>query len=608
MPTPRKLGTFLGLLLLLGVSIGNARAWWNGDWTIRKKITVDTTAQGGAITTPIGTSTVLVRLHDGNFDFSAAKDDGSDIRFVSADDKTLLPYHIEKYDSLMNEAFVWVKVPDIKPGAATNFWLYYGNQGDKAVPVNDPKGSYDGDTLLVYHFAQKAAPTDSTGNANDAKDAPIPTDGSMIGGGARFDGQKTVTIPASSSLAWNDRDALTWSAWIKPTVLAPDAILFSRHDGANGFVIGLANGVPYVQVTDGAGTHRSPGGTPLAAGAWKHLAAVADDAKITLYVDGKSYATLNTPLPGLKGNLVLGGDANGGPGYAGELDELEISRVARPAGFVQLTSTSQGGTAAADKLLVEAQDETASGGMFGWLSGGLGLMGVLLKSVTIDGWVVIGILAIMAVVTWVVMVTKFFYLLKVEKGTAEFLEEWHEVAADLTKIDKEDTSVKKVGVPEDDDDDLDALHASPIYKVYHIGSEEINHRLNAGKKGIDPRALQAIRASLDGGWARENQKLNSHMVFLTIAIAGGPFMGLLGTVIGVMITFAEIAASGEVNINAIAPGIAAALIATVAGLAVAIPALFGYNYLVSKIKEVALTVQVFIDEFITKMAEFYPVD
>jgi biopolymer transport protein ExbB len=72
-----------------------------------------------------------------------------------------------------------------------------------------------------------------------------------------------------------------------------------------------------------------------------------------------------------------------------------------------------------------------------------------------------------------------------------------------------------------------------------------------------------------------------------------------------MITFAAIAAAGDVNVNAIAPGIAAALVATVAGLGVAIPALFGYNYLASKIKEVASDMQVFVDEFITKIAENY---
>ncbi len=95
------------------------------------------------------------------------------------------------------------------------------------------------------------------------------------------------------------------------------------------------------------------------------------------------------------------------------------------------------------------------------------------------------------------------------------------------------------------------------------------------------------------------------MVLLTIAIAGGPFLGLLGTVVGVMITFAAIAAAGDVNVNAIAPGIAAALVATVAGLAVAIPALFGYNYLGSRISELNSDMQVFVDEFISRIAEKY---
>jgi biopolymer transport protein ExbB len=95
------------------------------------------------------------------------------------------------------------------------------------------------------------------------------------------------------------------------------------------------------------------------------------------------------------------------------------------------------------------------------------------------------------------------------------------------------------------------------------------------------------------------------MVLLTIAISGGPFLGLLGTVVGVMITFAAIAAVGDVNVNSIAPGIAAALVATVAGLGVAIPALFGYNYLASRVKNISADQQVFADELIAKIAESY---
>lgn len=114
-----------------------------------------------------------------------------------------------------------------------------------------------------------------------------------------------------------------------------------------------------------------------------------------------------------------------------------------------------------------------------------------------------------------------------------------------------------------------------------------------------------VKASLDATVVRENQKLNSLMVLLTIAISGGPFLGLLGTVVGVMITFAAIAATGDVNVAAIAPGIAAALVATVAGLAVAIPALFGYNYLGSRIKAISADMHVFVDEYIARIAETY---
>jgi biopolymer transport protein ExbB len=148
------------------------------------------------------------------------------------------------------------------------------------------------------------------------------------------------------------------------------------------------------------------------------------------------------------------------------------------------------------------------------------------------------------------------------------------------------------------------IRHSPLHRIYHIGSEEISKRMASGKI-LSSRSIQAIRASLDSCYVHENHAINDGMVFLTISIAGGPFLGLLGTVVGVMITFAAIAATGEVNISAIAPGLAAALVATVSGLLVAIPALLGYNYLVSRMKTVTSDLQVFIDEFVTKMAEYY---
>jgi biopolymer transport protein ExbB len=589
-----------------------AHAWWNGDWTMRKKITVDTTAAGVAIADPIGTAAVLIRLHDGNFQFTSGNENGDDLRFVADDDKTLLPYHIEKYDSVLNEAFVWVKVPDLKPGTSTSIWLYYSNRDNKAPKGDDPKGTYDADTALVYHFAgQNVAPSDYTANGNNAQNAGLSADGSMIGGGLRLDGHHAVTIATSPSLAWSDGGEMTWSAWIKPLALQSDGVIYSRRDGATALLIGLDNGIPFVEVTSAKGTQRNSAGAPIAAASWHHFAVTAGGSSITLYLDGESYATVNNPLPALNSPAVIGGDTSfGDTGFNGEIDELEISKVARPAGFIKLAAIGQGGDDRAGKLLVLGADEQQTNWL-SWLS--TGYFGVIFKSLSVDGWVVIGLLGVMACLSWFVMINKISYLNGISKGNAVFMKEWRHVAADLTVLDSGDAESTRTLGGRVDQAGQRAMRNASVYRIYHIGVEEIRHRLasdpgvgtSAGRKGLSGRSIQAIRASLDGGLVRETQKINKLIVLLTICISGGPFLGLLGTVVGVMITFAAVAAAGDVNVNAIAPGIAAALLATVAGLAVAIPSLFGYNYIITRVKDATADMHVFIDEFVTKMAEFY---
>jgi biopolymer transport protein ExbB len=577
-------------VVLLLVAGGSAQAWWNKEWTIRKKLTIDTGAEAGAISGPIGAGTVLVRLHDGNFQFAAAKEDGSDIRFVAGDDKTALPYHIEKYDGLLNEAFVWVKVPEVKPGGQTELWLYYGNAG--AAYEGDPKASYGGDAVAVYHFGEKGAPAaDATANANNAEGTGIASEGAMIGSGLRLDGAGAVTLPGPKL-----EGEWTWAAWVKPAALQANAAIYTRGP----LVIGIDNGVPFVSVNG----QKSAGNGSIPAGTWKHLAVVADGAALTLYVDGAAAGTLNAAVPALEGAATLGGAG----GFAGEIDELMISREARSDGYVKFLSLLGGPNAA--KLIVEGEDEGGGHGD-GALSHALehvSLFGDIAKNMMFDGWVVIFVCVIMMIVGWWVAIGKFLYLQKIEKGGKEFMRQWESVATDLTALDHSNAeSVKSMGGKAEDPEVQELMRQSPLYHIYHIGSEEIRHRLQSkrGFDGLSGRSIQAIRASLEGGLTREVQKLNNKMVFLTISIAGGPYVGLLGTVMGVMITFAVIAKHGEVDVNSIAPGIASALLATVAGLGVAIPALFIYSYLNSRIKEVSTTMHLFIDEFVTKMAEFY---
>ena len=75
-----------------------AAAWWNDEWSMRKKISIDTAPSGASVTDAIGRTPILVRLHVGNFRFGSAKDDGGDLRFIAGDDKTPLKHHVEKYD------------------------------------------------------------------------------------------------------------------------------------------------------------------------------------------------------------------------------------------------------------------------------------------------------------------------------------------------------------------------------------------------------------------------------------------------------------------------------------------------------------------------------
>ena len=441
-------------------------------------------------------------------------------------------------------------------------------------------------------------------------------DGSLIASGLRLTGKNAVTIPKTASLAWTESQALTWSAWIKPAALAADAVIFSRHDEGNALVIGLNNGVPYVEVTSAAGTQRSGASTPLTVNTWRHLAVVASGAEIKLYLDGESYGTVAAKVPALNSQALLGRD--GAPGDAG--------RRRRPAGIYRrprrianlesrphpgFAETGQrcykaGGDKAAKVLTVGADEASGKGGE-NELTKHLTLIGDISKSLTPDGWAVIFLCTLLALIGGTVAIMKLLYLNRINKATKAFLQQWQTLASDLHVLDHgSEESINSMGGKASPKQQK-LLRQSPLYHLYQIGSTEIQDRVNANENftGLSGRSMQAIKATLDGGLVRETQKLNGSLVFLTIGIAGGPYLGLLGTVIGVMITFAVIAKSGQVEVNSIAPGIAGALLATVAGLAVAIPSLFAYSYISTRIKDAISDMQVFIDEFVTRVAEFY---
>jgi biopolymer transport protein ExbB len=278
-----------------------------------------------------------------------------------------------------------------------------------------------------------------------------------------------------------------------------------------------------------------------------------------------------------------------GAGYSGELDEVQVSGMVRAAAWIAVQA-AQGPTGA---LVALGADELGEGG-----DEGGGIWGTLFGALTVDGWVAIIILAVMLVIALWIMVVKAMYVNRVDKANLQFMDKFRELSTDLGALDKTQGMA-------------DAFRHSSLYRLYHVATVELSHRFkdtdaaHLTDKNLSPQSLDAIRASLDTALVKETTLLNKLMVLLTIAISGGPFIGLLGTVLGVMITFAVIAATGDVNVATIAPCIAAALLATAAGMAVAIPALFGYNYLNSRIKAITSDMRVFNDELVTKLAENY---
>lgn len=597
-----RVHAFLATVLLLLPP--PALAWWNDEWSGRKAITVDTSAKGLGLAAEATDVPVLVRLHAGNFsDFFLIKEGAADLRFVAGDDKTPLKHHVEKFDPVNEIALIWVKLPRLAAGASETVWMYYGNA--EAASADDAAGTYDVSQGLVLHFDGDGAARDKSAHTHQpARATARPQAASLIGGGARFDGKESIAFPASPSLALSAAKGWTFSAWVRLDGEQADAYLLHSEDGARRLVLGIDGRAVYARLTEGGRKTETAKTPALDAGGWHHVALVVTADRLAVFIDGAETASAAAAVVDMSGAITLGAAADGAHGFRGELDEVQVATAARPAPWLKAAARTQGASATG----ITYGDSAAREG------GGTSYFGTILRNVTIDGWIVIFLLAIMAAVSWVVMVGKGLVIARVRKDNRDFLRRFQDVTSkNAAALDQANNGEAEL----QDSEFLTALfgkhdhfQSSPLYRLYHVGIKEL--RLRVGEsvgarraKGLSQRALTGVQVALDAALTRETQKLNGQMVLLTIAISGGPFLGLLGTVVGVMITFAAIAASGDVNVNAIAPGIAAALVATVAGLAVAIPALFAYNYLTIQIRDLAADMRVFVDEFMSRIAEHY---
>jgi biopolymer transport protein ExbB len=573
----------------------DAAAWWNADWPYRKQISVGTDPAAAAAA---GATEVLVpiRLHAGNFPFVDAQAAGGDLRFVAADDKTPLDFHLEQFDSAEGLAIAWVRMPRIA-GPEASIRLYFGHP--EAPAAESSKATYDAHMVLALHFGEaEGLPRDATGYGNAVAEAAgrVRAAGA-IGFGRALEPADRVRIAAAPSLATPPGVGWTVSMWLRPGEGAANGALLTRDDGGQRLQFALESGRPVLRVGDPRQPAQLTADRALEGGTWHHVAfTLGRTARV--YVDGTLAAEGALALPDLRTDLVIGAPVNTGAspaaargaataaaGVAGEIDEFQVSNVERGPEWLRASALAQHPQSS---LLEYGADEAGGGSDY------LAIVRTLAAAVSVDGWFIIALIGVIGLVMGEVVLTKALALGRAVRQNREFLINYRDAASPLARMQGDAVEASARAWPD-----------SPLCRLYGAAHRElgvVQASQPAAASGLTPQAMEVLRAGLDAEIVGQVNRLNGRMVLLTMAVAGAPFLGLLGTVVGIMITFGAIAMAGDVNVNTIAPGVAAALSTTVAGLIVAIPAMYGYNLLATRIREVTAGMEVFANELLGRLA------
>ena len=219
---------------------------------------------------------------------------------------------------------------------------------------------------------------------------------------------------------------------------------------------------------------------------------------------------------------------------------------------------------------------------------------------------IVVLLLVISIFTWTVMLDKGMALYRARQFSDRFLSKFHNNRSGIAALVREG-----------------AANAAPVAEVYNEGMERLlefyeeempGSSTFAATAAIRPGSgrtmtpmkltdaqLNAIQAVLESEVSCQIFKLETRIGFLATMVSLSPFLGLFGTVWGVMMAFCGIAAAGKSDFAALAPGVAGALLTTVAGLVVAIPSLIGYNFLTSSIRKFTDELENFVEEFMVKV-------
>jgi biopolymer transport protein TolQ len=239
-----------------------------------------------------------------------------------------------------------------------------------------------------------------------------------------------------------------------------------------------------------------------------------------------------------------------------------------------------------------------------------------IQNATTEGKITVIALLVLSLFSWTIIITKFRQLMIARQATRKFFAAYNSTRDPL--------DIQRRG---------EEFEGAPAYQLYIRGADELAYQLKNNPVPVETIAPQspvegeehtntdflarstavkvsmasfeAVKVILEEAAGTEAMALEKGMIVLSTAVAGGPFIGLLGTVWGVMSTFAGIAESKAATLTAMAPGVAAALVATVTGLLVAIPAMFAYNFMVTTIRHLTQELDGFASRYANQIEHVY---
>ncbi|HUA39543.1 MAG TPA: MotA/TolQ/ExbB proton channel family protein [Candidatus Sulfopaludibacter sp.] len=239
-----------------------------------------------------------------------------------------------------------------------------------------------------------------------------------------------------------------------------------------------------------------------------------------------------------------------------------------------------------------------------------------IQNATTEGKITVIALLVLSLFSWTIIITKFRQLMIARQATKKFFAAYNSTRDPL--------DIQRRG---------EEFEGAPAYQLYIRGADELAYQLKNNPVPVEAIAPQspaegvehtntdflarstavkvsmasfdAVKVILEEAAGTEAMALEKGMIVLSTAVAGGPFIGLLGTVWGVMSTFAGIAESKAATLTAMAPGVAAALVATVTGLLVAIPAMFAYNFMVTTIRHLTQELDGFASRYANQIEHVY---